>query len=289
MTGAPHILIVEDQPSTAEMLASYFETQGYKVTLVAWGKDALASAEKNPPDLIVLDIRLPDIDGYEVCRSLRAQRHTANIPIVFLTDKRSQGDKLKGLKLGAVDYITKPFDIQELRLRVRNILRRSSVDRMSHPITDLPGPAVSDEHLGELLTGSDWVVLSVGLHGLDEFADVYGFVARDDVMRAVALMLNHVVSESHDPNAFVGHLNDINFFVVIAPDEVEQVHQALSVRLKEAMAFFYPRIDLETGPKDAGTELPHLGITMGVLKSSAGTFSELEKLKHAIIEAQQTE
>jgi len=289
VTGAPHILIVEDQPSTAEMLTSYFETQGYKVTLAAWGKDALASAEKNPPDLIVLDIRLPDIDGYEVCRSLRAQRHTANIPIVFLTDKRSQGDKLNGLKLGAVDYITKPFDIQELRLRVRNILRRSSVDRMSHPITDLPGPAVSDEHLGELLTGSDWVVLSVGLHGLDEFADVYGFVARDDVMRAVALMLNHVVSESHDPNAFVGHLNDINFFVVIAPDEVEQVHQALSVRLKEAMAFFYPRIDLETGQKDAGTELPHLGITIGVLKSSAGPFSELEKLKHAIIEAQQTE
>jgi PleD family two-component response regulator len=289
VTGAPHILIVEDQPSTAEMLASYFETQGYKVTSVAWGKDALASAEKNSPDLIVLDIRLPDIDGYEVCRSLRAQRRTANIPIVFLTDKRSQGDKLKGLKLGAVDYITKPFDIQELRLRVRNILRRSSVDRMSHPVTDLPGPAVSDEHLGRLLTGSGWVVLSVGLHGLDEFADVYGFVARDDVMRAVALMLNHVVSESHDPNAFVGHLNDINFFVVIAPDEVKQVHQALSVRLKEAMAFFYPRIDLETGRKDAGTELPHLGITMGVLKSSAGPFSELEELKHALIEAQQTE
>jgi PleD family two-component response regulator len=286
MAEVLHILIVEDQPNTAEMLASYFKTQGYKVTSVGWGKDALAFVEKTVPDLVLLDIRLPDIDGYEVCRQLRKQRRTANVPIVFLTEKRERADKLQGLKLGAVDYITKPFDIQELRLRVRNVLRRSSVERMSHFVTGLPGSSLSDERLRDLLKSSDWALLSVGLHGLDEFADVYGFVARDDVVRAVALMLNHVVSEGNDPDAFVGHLDDTSFFVVIAPDKVKQVQQALAVRLDEAMAFFYPRKEWEAGQKDASTELPRLDIAMGVLESSAGPFANLADLKRATFEAQ---
>ena len=289
MAGVPHILIVEDQPNTAEMLTSYFKTQNYTVTSVAWGKDALAFAEETVPDLIVLDIRLPDIDGYEICRRLRAQRRTAKIPIIFLTDKREHKDKLQGLKLGAVDYVTKPFDIQELRLRVRNVLRRSSLDHMSHVVTGLPGSAASDERLRDLLASSDWVVLSVGLRGLDEFADTYGFVARDDVMRAVALMLSHVVAESRDPDAFVGHFDDTNLFVVIAPDEAEQVSQTLAGRLEEAMAFFYPRKDWDPEKQGPGEDLPRLGVAMGVCRSSAGPFPDLEGLKSAILEVQQAD
>jgi PleD family two-component response regulator len=287
VAGVPHILVVEDQPNTAEMLASYFKTQGYEVTSVGWGKDALTFVEKTVPDLVVLDIRLPDIDGYEVCKQLRSHRRTSQVPIIFLTEKRERSDKLQGLKMGAVDYITKPFDIQELRLRVRNVLRRSNLDQMSHFVTGLPGPSLSDERLRELLDTSDWTMLSVGLNGLDEFSDVYGFVARDDVMRAVALMLGHVVSESQDPNAFVGHLDDTNFFVVIAPEKVKQVRQALTVRLKEAMAFFYPRSDWEAGQKSSTANLPRLEVAVGVLDPSKGPFSSLEKLKLASIEAQQ--
>lgn len=287
MAGIPHILVVEDQPNTAEMLTSYFKTQGYEVTSVGWGKDAIAFVEKTVPDLVVLDIRLPDIDGYEVCRHLRTHRRTAQVPIIFLTEKRERSDKLQGLKLGAVDYITKPFDIQELRLRVRNVLRRSNLEQMSHFVTGLPGPSLSDERLRDLLGASDWALLSVGLHGLDKFADIYGFVARDDVMRAVALMLNHVVNESQDHNAFVGHLDDNNFFVVIAPDKVDQVQQALTVRLEEAMAFFYPRSDWEAGQTDPNANLPRLEVTMGILSSSERSFSKLEDLKDASLQVQQ--
>ncbi len=289
MAVVPHILIVEDQANTAEMLTSYFKTQGYEVTSVGWGNDALAFVEKTIPDLVVLDIRLPDIDGYEVCRRLRAHRRVECVPIIFLTERREREDKLTGLELGAVDYITKPFDIQELRLRVRNVLRRSSLEQLSHPITGLPAASLADERLRELLTSSDWAVLSVSLQGLKKFAEVYGFVARDDVVRAVALMLNHVVSESHDPNAFVGHLDDTNFFVVVVPDQVEQVQQALTVRLNEAMAFFYPRADWEASQADPGAELPRMEVTMGVLRSSARSFSSLEDLKKAIIDAQRAD
>lgn len=288
MAGVPHILIVEDQPDTAEMLTSYFKTQGYEVTSVGWGKDALAFVEHTVPDLIVLDIRLPDIDGYEVCSRLRAHRRTAQVPIVFLTEKRERADKLHGLTLGAVDYITKPFDIQELRLRVRNVLRRSNLERMVHTVTGLPGASLSDERLRELLRTSDWAVLSLGVRGLDEFADMYGFVARDDVVRAVALMLNHVVNETQDPDSFVGHLDDTDFFIVVAPDKAKQVQQTLAVRLNEAMAFFYPRTDWEAVQKDPTVELPRLDIAMGVLKAPARPFANLEDLKRALFEVQKT-
>jgi len=281
---APHILIVEDQPNTSEMLTSYFKAQGYKVTSVGWGKDALAFSEEVTPDLIMLDIRLPDIDGYEVCRQLRTHRRTEHIPIIFLTEKREREDKLAGLELGAVDYITKPFDVQELRLRVRNVLRRSNLEQLSHPITGLPTTSLSDERLREMLTCADWAVLTVVLRGLKQFAETYGFVARDDVVRAVALMLNHVVQESPDLDAFVGHLDDTNFFVIIAPDMVNQVQKALTVRLNEAMAFFYPRADWDARQKDPDATMPRLRVHMGVLRPSAGAFFSLEDLKKALLQ-----
>jgi len=120
------LLIVEDDPDTADMLRAFFEHEGYEVSSVAWGRNALEMCRTLTPDLIILDIRLPDIDGYEVCRELRSDFRTSHIPIIFLTEKHQLDDRIAGLELGAVDYITKPFDIRELRLRVRNALRRVS-------------------------------------------------------------------------------------------------------------------------------------------------------------------
>ncbi|MCE7861891.1 MAG: DNA-binding response regulator, partial [Chloroflexi bacterium CFX2] len=118
------ILIVEDDPDVAEMLTAYFRSQEYDVFTVNWGEDGVRSALQVNPELVILDIRLPDIDGYEVAYRLRKNRRTSNIPIIFLTEKRDRSDRLQGLEIGADDYITKPFDVQELRLRVRNALNR---------------------------------------------------------------------------------------------------------------------------------------------------------------------
>jgi len=136
------ILIVEDDLDLAEMLNAYFRVQGYDVLTAAWGEDAVRISQENTPDIVLLDIRLPDIDGYEVCRRMRTQRRTENLPIIFLTERRDRIDKLQGLELGVVDYITKPFDIQELRLRVRNALRRASLESLVNPVTGLPEGAL---------------------------------------------------------------------------------------------------------------------------------------------------
>src|SRR5512144_2164069 len=132
------ILIVEDDLDVADMLNAYFRVQGYEVFTVNFGEDGVRACQTTPPDLAILDIRLPDIDGYEVARRLRENRRTQSIPIIFLTEKRDRADRLQGLEIGADDYIPKPFDVQELRLRVRNCIRRAEQDTLTHPVSGLP-------------------------------------------------------------------------------------------------------------------------------------------------------
>lgn len=121
----PKILIVEDDLDVAEMLNAYFRVQGYEVFTVNWGEDGVRAGQTIFPDLIILDIRLPDIDGYEVARRLRGDRRTNEIPIIFLTEKRERIDRLQGFEVGADDYITKPFELRELIARLRAALRRA--------------------------------------------------------------------------------------------------------------------------------------------------------------------
>lgn len=278
------ILIVEDEPNTAEMLASYFQIQGYEVSVCGWGKEALNFVQHTLPDLIILDIRLPDVDGYEVCRQLRSHRRTAQIPIIFLTEKRERIDRLAGLELGAVDYVTKPFDIQELRLRVRNILRRAQMQSVIHPVTELPYASLVEDRLNQLLGEKNWVVTAVALDGIEAFADTYGFVARDDVLRAVALMVRHAAEEEGRRDAFVGQLNDALFFAITGPEQAGRVQDRLTHRLQEALALFYPREDWEAMREGMKSSVPRLVVRMGVL-AAGPLYPNTGKLKKAIYQS----
>ncbi|MEP7294522.1 MAG: response regulator, partial [Chloroflexota bacterium] len=130
------ILVVEDDSDISNMLRIYFSGQGYEVQVAPRGGDALTMTRKQLPNLIVLDIMLPDMNGYDVCRELRMTTRTSHIPIIFLTQKDERSDKIQGLELGADDYITKPFDIEELKLRVQNAItaanRQTQIDSKSN-------------------------------------------------------------------------------------------------------------------------------------------------------------
>jgi len=192
------LLVVEDDPNLAGMLNEYFHDQGYEVLVADWGEDAVATCWKTPPNLALLDINLPDINGYEVARRLHAHRRTKDIPLIFLTQKSDRIDRLQGLELGAVDYITKPFDLGELQLRVRNALQRAFQKILVNPVTGLPAGRWADESLSGLLDAKDWAVLLVSLCGLNQFRERYGFVAADDVLRAVGLMFKEIEFHIHE-------------------------------------------------------------------------------------------
>jgi DNA-binding response OmpR family regulator len=120
------LLIVEDDADIVEMLSLFFEKEGYQVLSTAWGQDALELCQELLPDVILLDIRLPDMDGFEICRQLHNSFQTSHIPVICLTEKGEQLDRIEGLEAGAIDYVTKPFNLHELKLRVHNALRRTA-------------------------------------------------------------------------------------------------------------------------------------------------------------------
>ena len=131
--GKARLLVTEDDTDISFMLKVYFTGLGYDVDTALRGSEALEKTRHALPHLVILDIMLPDIDGYEVCRRLRTNMRTSHIPVIFLTQKDERSDRLQGLELGADDYITKPFDIEELKLRVQGAIRRSERESLTDP------------------------------------------------------------------------------------------------------------------------------------------------------------
>jgi DNA-binding response OmpR family regulator len=224
MSDQSRILIVEDDTDTSDMLREYFGSWGYEVLTAAWGGDALELCRRTPPDVIILDIRLPDLNGYDIYQELRSNLHTSRTPIIFLTQQTSREDILTGLKLGAVDYVTKPFDLEELGLRVRNALQQTSYQSLFSPITDLPAE--------NLLERERWAVLYIGINDLTLFSEAYGFKTIDDALQAVALVLDTVVKELGTGSDFAGHLREGNFIVITTPDRVQSIKEAIVARLE---------------------------------------------------------
>ena len=194
--GKPRLLVVEDDLDIGNMLKIYFSGLEFDVDVAVRGSDALDKTKKVLPHLIVLDIMLPDIDGYEVCRTLRTNTRTSHIPVIFLTQKDERSDKLQGLELGADDYITKPFDIEELKLRVQGAIRRSERESLTDPRSGLPAGRLIEEQLRKIIREQDWALLDIRINHFDPFRDVYGFVAGDDVLRFSAMMIGEVVDET---------------------------------------------------------------------------------------------
>lgn len=277
--GKPVILVVEDDVDIADMLDAYFRVQGYEVMTANWGEDAIRSCKIKLPDLVILDIRLPDIDGFEVARKLRSNRRTKEVPIIFLTERRARGDRLQGLELGADDYLTKPFDVQELRLRVRNALRRSTQGNLTNPVTNLPEGPLVDERLKECLSQAEWAILVISVDNLDKFREAYGFVASDDVQKAISLMIYNAVRELGSPNDFIGQLSQTDFLLVTTPAILPSLSDRIHTRMRQALDYFYPLKDRDRD----GPGKQRLGIRQAQLLSSQDSFHTVKELKNRLL------
>ena len=276
------ILIIEDDPDVAEMLNAYFRVQGYEVFTVNWGEDGVRAGQTITPDIIILDIRLPDIDGYEVARRLRGDRRTQEIPIIFLTEKRERVDRLQGFEVGADDYITKPFDVQELRLRVRNALKRVSQGSLTNPVSGLPEGPLVDERLSDTIHKSGWSLLHISIVHLDSFREAYGFVASDDVLRAISLMIHNTIKELGSTDEFLGHISPTDFVVVMSPSSMSAFQEKIRSRLEQSLDYFYPIKDREFASK-----LPdRLSILVTDVPTVFGRYSSVDQLKKELLSKQ---
>lgn len=278
LEAKPKLLIVEGDLDVAEMLNAYFRVQDYEVVTVYLGRDGIKACQTFQPDLIILSIHLPDIDSNKIVRRIHGNHRTAHIPFIILTDKSEPPDVKEGLESAVVDYIYKPFDVQELRLRVRNALRRATQDSLTNPVTGLPEGLLVDEHLNDCLEASTWTLLIASLENLDNFREVYGFVASDDVLRAVSIMIQNAVNELGDKNDFLGHLSPTDFILVTARATITQLQERIRNRVTQSLGYFYPIKDRE---KAAGLG-KRITFKVGILQSEEGFFSSLDAVKTSL-------
>ncbi|MGD2206450.1 MAG: response regulator, partial [Anaerolineae bacterium] len=241
------ILIVEDDYDISNMLRIYFDSQGYETMVAPRGAEGLEICRRKLPNLVILDIMLPDVDGYEVCRRLRKNLRTSHIPVIFLTQKDERSDQIAGLELGADDYVTKPFDLQLLLLRVQNSIQRAGWLNLTSPVTGLPSSKLVEEQLREIMRQDDWAILYIGINHIEHFSDVYGFVASDDVLRFTAMLLTEVVDDMGTGSDFIGHIGGDDFLIITKPKRGPEIDTRLVKRFNEEVLTFYNFKDRERG------------------------------------------
>ena len=289
--GDARILIVEDDSDISNMLKVYFTGQGYNVEIAGRGFAALEKTRQNLPQLIVLDIMLPDIDGYEVCRQLRTSTRTSHIPIIFLTQKDERGDKLQGLELGADDYITKPFDIEELKLRVQNAIARAARESLTDPRSGLPSGRLIEDQLRSIIRQDDWAYLDVQVNFYQSFKEVYGFVAADDLIRFTTMLLAEVVDELGSPSDFIGHPGGNSFIIITNEADHPQIQEQIKLQFKDQVLSHYNFIDRENGyiltTTDSGEQKqnPLMSISIGAISPSQHSFGDIREITELAAEA----
>lgn len=285
------LLIVEDDFDISNMLRIYFMGQNYEVDVAPRGSAALEKTRQNLPHLIVLDIMLPDIDGFEVCRNLRTSTRTSHVPIIFLTQKDERSDKLQGLELGADDYITKPFDIEELKLRVQRAIARAEQQSLTDPRSGLPAGRLIEDQLRQVIRRPAWALMDIRINNFDPFKEVYGFVAGDDVLRFTAMLLGEVVDEVGTVNDFIGHPGGDNFIIITDENTAPLIRDRLKARFSDEVLTQYNFMDREqgyilnytTGGEAVKSDLMTLSI--GVVSPSQHQFSDIREITELAAEA----
>ncbi len=242
------ILVVDDDPDILKFVEMNLELEGFDVALAGGGREALEKAKASPPDLMLLDVMMPEIDGLTVLKRMRSDPLTANIPVIVLTARSLAEDRVKGLDLGADDYITKPFDLEELIARIRTVLRRSQQMRDLSPLTGLPGNfQIASELERRVERGKDFAVVHADLDNFKAFNDHYGFLRGDAVIKFTAKVLNEAASTIGDEDAFVGHVGGDDFVAVVNDHNAEPFCEYVVTNFDDGILDFYDTVDALQG------------------------------------------
>ncbi|HEV2895101.1 MAG TPA: response regulator, partial [Actinomycetota bacterium] len=243
--GGERVLFIEDSPTLAQLLEISLVQAGYQVVKASSGEEGLELARAEPPDLLLCDVMLPGIDGFEVVRQLRRELTTANMSIIMLT---AMANVMEGLDAGADDYVLKPYDHRELLARVRSVLRRAKAMRALSPLTGLPGNTRIQEELERAITEQrQFALLYADLDNFKAYNDHYGFARGDDILRLAARLLHGAVQATARPDAFVGHVGGDDFVAITAEEAAKAVVEDLIERFDGEIPSLYDPEDAERG------------------------------------------
>ena len=276
--AAARILVAEDDEDVGRFVEVHLRTEGFEVHRARDGRAAIADALRLVPDLVLLDVSMPFVDGYAVCAALRDDPRTSAAPIIMVTARTQSADKVEGLEVGADDYVTKPFDPVELVARIHAALRRSRQLRDVSPLTGMPGNNEIARELQRLFAGGDpkFALVHGDLDNFKAFNDCYGFAMGDRVIKATARLLSEHLQRCECKPSFVGHVGGDDFVVVMAPDVVTHFCSAVITRFDLVIPTYYAGVDRERGGvlvhDRRGDELffPLMSISLGVATTATG-------------------
>ena len=246
--GQDVVLVVDDDLDIARYVELNLSLEGFAVEVANDGKDAVAKALALRPDVVLLDVMMPGLDGYEVCRRLRTNARTSHAAIIMLTAKTLSADTVLGLTAGADDYISKPFDPPELVARVRAALRRARQLRDVSPLTGLPGNSEISRRVEDLVRHeTPFALAHADLDRFKAYNDRYGFARGDRAIQATADVLNEALLQFQGEVCFIGHVGGDDFVLLVAPDDAEELCKTAIERFDGMAASLYDAEDAAKG------------------------------------------
>jgi diguanylate cyclase (GGDEF)-like protein len=274
------VLVADDDADIRAFLEITLSLAGFDVLEAADGVDAVEVARRSTPDLILLDVMMPRMDGLEALQKLREDARTSHIPVVLLTARAQREDTLGGLEAGADDYITKPFDGDVLIARIHSALRRADQQRSLNPLTGLPGnERILAELSARLGRALPLALLYVDLDQFKPFNDHYGFLRGDEAIRALADLLRQVARDLGDAETFVGHVGGDDFVVILTPGQAETVAADICRRFDDLAPTLYDPADRMAGsievPDRRGVpqRFPLLSLSIGIATTERRDFA----------------
>lgn len=243
------ILIVEDDPTQSALLRYVLQDEGYSVVSVEDGALAVDIALESKPSLVLLDVMLPNVDGYTICRWLRQDRRSKYLPVVMLTARDTIADKVEGLKSGVDAYVAKPFDLEELLLTVKRTIEVSKLRGILSPLTELPGNRAIEETIRERLADKSkpWAILYFDIDNFKALNDRYGFVTGDNVIKFLGNLLMSAVNELGDEDDLAGHVGGDDFVIVTSPEKTEAIANRIITAFDAQIPTFYSYPDRRKG------------------------------------------
>jgi PleD family two-component response regulator len=242
------ILLVDDDPGIRMICRDVLEAHGYLAREAGDGEKALVEARRFKPDLVLVDVMMPDMDGFQLAQKLRGDRETSLTPIIFLSARGQTADKVRAFKLGAEDYLVKPFDAAELVARVERALIRRDLELGASPTTRLPGSqAIEAEIERRLASGGDFAFCYLDLDNLKAFNDYYGYAKADGVILQTGDIVREVVARTGGPGDFIGHIAGDDFVFITTADLADRVCSTVIETFDRLVPLYYNKVDRERG------------------------------------------
>jgi len=244
----PRILVVDDDQNMV-LLGSHIVSSLGMIPLVAFdGDEALDKVRRFHPDLVLLDINMPRMNGFQVIEALKEDPATRLVPIIVFSARTEPDDKVRALKAGADDYVTKPFSIPELSARIDRLLKRTAAGISASSTTGLPGTVTLEQVLHDRIrSGAPLAVLYADADRFKAFNDRYGFARGDGVIRQIADIILNAVRELGNPDDFVGHIGGDDFVVVTTPDRAVPIAERIVARFDRVIPYYYDPEDRKRG------------------------------------------